>query len=117
MSKPIYCRYCLKLITNAERKTRFFCDRNCNQRFKRARAANKEWITEQFDTLSKFEQIRSLAAQNIIARIGLMYGADAARAAIDIALITQLDHSANDAINQDGIARDDIAKRYPNYLG
>ena len=117
MTQPIYCRYCLTLITNAERKNRMFCDRNCNQRFKRARANNKEWLTEHFDTLSKFEQIHSLAAQNIITRIGLMYGSDAARAAIDIALITQLNHSANDAINQDGIARDDIAKRYPDYLG
>ncbi len=115
MNKPIYCRYCLKLITNAERKNRVFCDRNCNQRFKRAKTNNGQWITAHFDTASKFEQVGTLAAQNIVKRIGLLYGVDAARAVIDAILITQLDNSANDATNKDATARDAIAARYPDY--
>ena len=115
MTKPLYCKHCLKLITNAERKNRMFCNFACNQRFKRARAKNEQWKHEHFDTVSKYKQV-NLAAQNIVERIGLLYVADAARTAIDAILITQLNNSADDRINSDGKARDEIAARYPRYL-
>ena len=111
-----YCKHCLRLITNAERKTRTFCDFACNQRYKRAVAKNEQWKHQHFDTASKFKQT-NLIAQNIIARIGLLYGADAARAAIDAVLVTQLNTTADDRINSDSKARDAIGKRYPNYVG
>ncbi len=116
MTKPLYCKHCLKLITNAERKNRMFCEFACNQRFKRARAKNEQWKHEHFDTVSKFKQLDTIAAQNIVTRIGLLHGATAARAAIDAILVTQLNNSADDTVNSDGKARDEIARRYPSYF-
>ena len=111
----IYCKHCLRLITNAERSTRKFCNFACNQRFKRAVAKNSDWRHEHFDTASKYQQISTIAAQNIIQRIGLLHGATAARAAIDAVLVTQLNESADDRVNSDSKARDAIAAKYPAY--